>query len=50
MILYCALKTLGNIFVDMNMFDRAIKVYKTLKDYCDEWGPTFLKMKMKAFE
>lgn len=50
MIIYCVMKTQGDIFVDMIMFDRAIKVYKTLKDFCHDQGPDFLRMKMKAFE
>jgi hypothetical protein len=45
---YAVLKTEGDIFVELNQYDIAIKCYKTLKDACENWG--FLKLKMKTYE
>jgi hypothetical protein len=43
---YCVLKTEGDILVDLTQYDLAIKCYKTIKDYCDEWqGMDYIKMK-----
>ena len=37
-IFYALLKAEGDILVEMNEWDLAIKCYKTLKDYCRAWG------------
>ena len=49
LLLYGVLKTEGDIFVELNQFDLAIKAYKTLKDYCDNWGG-MIPLKMKIYE
>ena len=46
MLFYSVLKTEGDIFVELGQFDFAIKCYKTIKDYCDDWtGMEYVKMK-----
>lgn len=50
MIAYSILKTEGDILFDMGFFDRAIKAYKTAKDFTDVWGPSFKKLKMRLYE
>ena len=34
---YAVLKIEGDILIDLNKIDLAIKCFKTLKDYCDNW-------------
>jgi hypothetical protein len=48
-LLYGVLKTEGDILVELNQFDLAIKAYKTLKDYCENWGG-MVSLKMKIYE
>jgi hypothetical protein len=38
LILFGLLKAEGDVLMSINSFDRAIKCYKTMKDYCDRWG------------
>jgi len=46
---YAVLKVEGDILLDLNEHDLAIKCFKTLKDYCDVWGD-MEKLKMKTYE
>ena len=46
---YAVLKVEGDILIDLNLIDLAIKCFKTLKDYCDMWG-NMEKLKMKTYE
>ena len=46
---YAMLKVEGDILLDLNEHDLAIKCFKTLKDYCDVWGD-MEKLKMKTYE
>ena len=50
MIAYSVLKTEGDILVDMGFFDKAIKAYKTAKDFTEVWGPSFNRLKMRLYE
>jgi len=52
MVFYAVIKTEGDIFVDLQQYDLAIKCYKTLKDLCVAWGRNedMLAMKMKTYE
>jgi hypothetical protein len=36
-VFYAVLKVEGDILIDLNKIDEAIKCFKTLKDYCDIW-------------
>lgn len=38
MIFYCLLKTEGDIMIELNDYDKAIKAYKALRNYCRAWG------------
>ena len=38
LIFYCVLKTEGDIMMELNDFDKAIKAYKALRNYCRVWG------------
>jgi hypothetical protein len=40
-ILHAILKTEGDILIDLNKVDLAIKCFKTLKDCCYEWNLDF---------
>ena len=46
---YALLKVEGDILIDLNKIDLAIKCFKTLKDYCDTWGGMD-RLKMKTYE
>ena len=46
---YALLKIEGDILIDLNKIDLAIKCFKTLKDYCDNWGG-LERQKMKTYE
>ena len=46
---YAILKVEGDILIDLNKMDLAIKCYKTLKDCCDNWGGLD-KQKMLTYE
>ena len=46
MLLFVILKSAGDLFQQLCHFDRAIKVYKILKNYCDQWDLKSCKMKM----
>ena len=48
-IFYAVLKVEGDILIDLNRIDEAIKCFKTLKDYCDIWEDMD-KLKMKTYE
>ena len=38
LIFYCLLKTEGDILIELNDYDKAIKAYKALRNYCRVWG------------
>ena len=38
LIFYCILKTQGDIMMELDDFDKAIKAYKSLRNYCKSWG------------
>ena len=38
MVFYAVLKTEGDLFVELQEYDYAIKVFKTLKDFINFWG------------
>ena len=46
---YAVLKVEGDILIDLNKIDLAIKCFKTLKDYCHIWGGMD-RLKMKTYE
>ena len=50
LIAYTILKTQGDILMELGRFNRAIKAYKTLKDFLHDWGQPFQYLKMKTFE
>ena len=35
--LFCVLKAQGDIFQELREYDKAIRAYKSLKNYCDIW-------------
>ena len=46
-IFYSVLKTEGEIFMQLQQYDYAIKCFKTMKDYCLQWGHMeHLRMRM----
>lgn len=38
MVFYAVMKTEGDLFVELQEFDLAIRVFKTLKDFVNFWG------------
>ena len=38
LIFYCLLKTEGDIMIELDDYDKAIKAYKALRNYCRVWG------------
>ena len=38
LIFYCLLKTEGDIMIQLNDLDKAIKAYKAMRNYCRVWG------------
>lgn len=38
LIFFCLLKTEGDIMIELNDYDKAIKAYKALRNYCRVWG------------
>ena len=46
---YAILKVEGDILIDLDRIDLAIKCFKTLKDQCDIWEDMD-KLKMKTYE
>jgi hypothetical protein len=38
MVFYAVMKTEGDLFVELQEFDYAIRVFKTLKDFVNFWG------------
>ena len=37
LMLFCVLKAQGDIFQELREYDKAIRAYKSLKNYCDIW-------------
>jgi hypothetical protein len=48
-IFFAVLKVEGDILIDLNRIDEAIKCFKTIKNYCDVWGG-MNKLKMKMYD
>ena len=46
---FAVLKVEGDILIDLNRIDEAIKCFKTIKNYCDVWGG-MNKLKMKMYD
>lgn len=38
LIFYCILKTEGDIMIQLGDYDKAIRAYKALRNYCRVWG------------
>ena len=37
LLFYCLLKTEGDVMVELEDYDKAIKAYKSLRNYCKKW-------------
>ena len=46
LLLYTVLKAEGDIFQELREYDKAIRAYKSLKNFCDIWQMKFLAMMM----
>lgn len=46
LLLFIVLKTEGVIFQELREYDKAIRAYKSLKNYCDIWGLKYPGMMM----
>lgn len=46
LLLFTVLKTEGLIFQELREYDRAIRAYKSLKNFCDLWGFRYPAMMM----
>jgi hypothetical protein len=49
LVFYSVLKTEGDILMDLQEIDLAIKCYKTVKDQCSYWG-NMDDLKLKCYE
>lgn len=38
LIFYCLIKTEGDVFIQLNNYDKAIGAYKAMRNYCRMWG------------
>jgi len=45
-LLFTILKAEGDLFQELREFDRAIKAYKALKNYCDQWNLQSCRLKV----
>jgi hypothetical protein len=52
MIIYIILKAQGDILVQFDEFDLAIKAYKRVKDVCERriYSPNMKRLKMRLYE
>ena len=46
LLLFIVLKTEGDIFQELREYDRAIRAYKSIKNFCDIWGLKYPAMMM----
>ena len=46
LLLFIVLKTEGTIFQELREYDRAIRAYKSLKNFCDIWNLKYPGMKV----